>query len=743
MQRPADFGLQFSLLSLVIVALICAPVSAAGLPGAHPRRSAATPPAGNASYAPGEVVIGWQPDARATQAHDRPRLSVDRSSPEWRQTAQRLTARTGLAVLDTEPEYGMARLAVPAGQEHAAIAQLLTLPWVKYAEPNYMAHAAGYPNDPHIGIQWNMRRVAAPEAWDLTFGSYSLVVAVIDSGVDLYHPEFTGRLRPGYDYVNGDDLPYDDYGHGTHVTGILAAAANNGIGVAGLAAAIRILPLKVLDAQGSGYYYNIALAIRRAADSGAQIINLSLGGFSDSLDLQEAVSYALGRNCFVAAAAGNCADGGAGCAGRNPNYYPAAYAGVVAVGATDHFDNWATYSGYKSYLALSAPGGVGSDPIWSTLPGSGYGSKYGTSMATPLVSAAAALILTYMPTATPAQIADILKNTADKVGPYTYVGGRNDWYGAGRLNVARAVRWAYPPALKPTTDRPRFLLGAPVTQQRLALALNNESAQPATWQATVLEGAAWLSVTPSDGVSAYSAPGKLTLQAGPTALGPGEYDGVIEIKTLAPVVTTFRIYVTLRVAASLQQQFVPLTVSQDRAADWVDPTLGGAPIYPTDSAPALVSLPFPVAFYGSTYQAMWVSFKGYTSFTQPGTEFAASQSACLPTGTAPNDAIYILWQNWSPALGGQVYIEQPDTDRFAVTWYQVRRWEGDLRHSFQVIFLRSGEMSLKYHTVQSPTLGTVGAEYWDGTVAQQIACAGAGRLPVDGDAFPLTAILPW
>jgi subtilisin family serine protease len=741
-----------------------------------------------APLVPGEVVIGWQPEAAALAQRQPGQLDVDRASPAWRQAVERLTARTGLAVLDLAPEYGMARLAVPTGQERTAAARLAALPWVKHAAPNYIAHAAedtakargtiaercpelvegpaeaspfdklrgrarqqfsgirhaaSYPNDPRIGDQWHMRRIGAPAAWDLTFGSYSLIVAVIDSGVDLGHPEFAGRLRPGYDYVNQDDAPNDDYGHGTHVTGLIAAAANNGAGVAGLAANVNILPLKVLDAQGAGAYYNIKTAIRRAADSGVQVINLSLGGLAEDPELQDAVNYALSKNIFVAAAAGNCAGGGDGCGGlTNPIYYPAAYPGVVAVAASDHFDNWASYSGFKYYVALAAPGGVSGDQVLSTLPG-GYGLKSGTSMATAQVSAAAALALTFMPAATYTQVADILKNTADKVGPYTYVGGRNDFFGAGRLNVGRAVRWAYPPSLKSPSGPYRFLLGAPVTQASSTLPILNDSDQPVTWQASELTGATWLTLTPGRGVTTFSAPDTLALRAGPTALGPGEYDAVIQIRALSPATASFLIFATLKVAGGVRQHFLPLVTQQVLTMNWIDPAAGGNPIYPTDELPYRVGLPFPIPFYGQSYNAVSVSFKGYVSFTQPGSGSAVAQSACLPTAALPNDAIYVLWQNWDPALGGQVFVQQPDSDRFAITWFQVRRFPGDLPHSFQLIFFRDGRLALQYRTVQTPVQGTIGNENWDGTIATQLACNGAGVLPADGDAFALSAQLPW
>lgn len=720
-------------------------VEDAAAPGLADRASDRTPGEADAlaSYIPGEVVIGWRPDP-AAQAQVRPgQLAGDRATAAWRQAAAELADRTGLAVLDVIPEYGMARLATPRGEEAATAARLAALPWVTHAGLNYIARAAAYPNDPRIGEQWHLRRINAPAAWDLTFGSYSLVVAVIDSGIDLGHPEFAGRLLPGFDYVNWDNTPNDDNGHGTHVAGIIAAAANNGNGVAGLAANVKLLPLKVLDAQGNGSYYNIITAIRSAADSGVQVINLSLGGFEHNPLLQDAITYAASRNVFVAAAAGNCAQGGVGCpAETNPIFYPAAYPGAIAVAASDHFDNWAPYSGFKYYVALAAPGGLSSDPVLSTIPG-GYGWKFGASMATAQVSAAAALVLTYMPTATPGQTADILKNTADKVGPYTYIAGRNDWFGAGRLNVGRAVRWAYPPALRAETTAYRFLLGGPLAQSSVTLPILNDSDQPTTWQATELTGAAWLRLTPGRGVASYSAADTLALQVGPTAPAPGEYDAVVRVAALSPATNSFLIFVTLKVAPTVQQSFLPAIMRRGQAASWIDPASGGYAIYPTDASPARVGLPFPVAFYGQNHNAISVSFKGYVSFTQPGAGPSVAQPTCLPTAALPNDAIYVLWQDWDPAQGGQVFVQQPDADRFVVTWSQMRRFAGDVPHSFQLVFFRDGALTLQYRSVQTPTPGTIGLENWDGTVATQVACGGIGDLPADGDAISLVARLPW
>jgi thermitase len=745
---------------------------AVGLPA-----QAATPTTTEARYVPGEVVIGWQPGSVESPAIARPgELDEDRESQAWQRAVQTLARRTGLEVLDAHLAHRVARLAAPAGREWAAIAHLRTLPWITYAEPNYIIHVplpraqdtavelsgltrgselsspasvsskpqgiVVYPNDPFIGDQWNIRRIGAAAAWAVTMGSHSIAVAVIDSGIDRTHPEFAGRLLPGYDYVNSDNDPSDDYGHGTHVAGILAAAANNATGIAGLAPNVKILPLKVLDAGGAGTYANIASAIRRAADSNVQVINLSLGGFYPSSDLQAAVNYAA-RKALIVAAAGNCAQGGPQCNYQvNPSYYPAAYAGVLAVAACDRYDNWASYSGYKPYIALTAPGGTWSDPIWSTVPG-GYDFMYGTSMATPLVSASAALVWTLAPAATYAQVGDILKSTADKVGPYAYTGGRNDYFGSGRLNVAKAVRWAYPPSLTPITETQTLLLGGPVAQQSLRLPLVNPSDQAVWWQATVTQGMGWLNISPISGSTSYSNPNTLVLWAGPTALPVGTYSGVIQVQSIYPQVGGFNIQVRLQIADTVRQVRLPLVSNQALKAIWIDPLAGGQALDLANDSARQLPLPFPVNFYGRTYSAIWVSDNGLAFFGRPDLGATYNRSGCLPSATAPNDAIYVLWQDWNPDLGGQIYAHHPASDRYVLTWHQMRRTAGDSPHSFQLVLLRDGRLLLQYQVVEALVQGTIGIENFDGTVAEQVVCDGVGRPVNSGDALFLWPILPW
>jgi type VII secretion-associated serine protease mycosin len=302
---------------------------------------------------------------------------------------------------------------------------------VRWTQPEVEYKASWTPNDPYYSSQWGLPKIGAPAAWNTTRGSSSVVVAVVDTGVDLDHPDLASRIdvANGYDFVGHSPVANDDNGHGTHVAGIVAATANNGVGVAGTAPDCRILPVKVLDASGRGSTLDVADGIRWAVAKGAEVINLSLASTAPDSYTRSAVAYALASNVVVVAAAGN--DGSS--AGAS---YPAAYPGVVGVGASNASDFRASFSNYGSGLDVTAPG---VDIMSAETPldrGLYYGQKSGTSMASPFVAGVAALVRSQNPTLFQSRIAAHLQATAQDLG----TPGFDYQYGWGLVRADLAVQ---------------------------------------------------------------------------------------------------------------------------------------------------------------------------------------------------------------------------------------------------------------------------------------------------------------
>ncbi|MFL5734721.1 MAG: S8 family serine peptidase [Chloroflexia bacterium] len=314
---------------------------------------------------------------------------------------------------------------------------------VSYAGPNHLFHVTNSPNDEQYvnHQQWGVTQVKAEQAWDVTTGSDSIVIAILDTGTAGNHPDLEGKVLPGWNALCSCDNSSDDHGHGTYTAGIAAAASNNGQGVVGMSWGAKVLPVKVLSGSGSGSEEGIARGIRWAVDNGARIISASLGGDINTPVMQDAVNYAHDRNVLFVAAAGNNPDG-------RPNY-PAGYDTVLAVGATGPSDTVTGFSSYGPYVDVSAPG-VG---ILSTSWDNGtldYEYGNGTSASTPFVSGAAALVWTVNPQLTADQVKQILEDSSDDVGDP----GWDDHSGWGRLNAFKAVQMAQQGAPPPRTATP-------------------------------------------------------------------------------------------------------------------------------------------------------------------------------------------------------------------------------------------------------------------------------------------------
>ena len=306
-----------------------------------------------------------------------------------------------------------------------------------YVEHAHYVYTTYIPNDPLFKNQWGPKDINLTKAWDITLGNDTIIVAVVDTGIDYTHPDIAAHYLPlGYDIVNNDPDPLDDNGHGTHCAGIIAAVINNSIGIAGTAN-VKLIAEKVLAANGTGTDYDVALGIQYAVDNGSKVISMSLGGPLPSITLQNAVQYAWSKGAVLVAASGND--------GLATIDYPAAYPEVIAVGAINESNQLAWFSNYGKEQELVAPGVniLSTMPTYPVYLNTTYGvpldyaNLSGTSMATPFVAGVAALTWATHPTATNAQIRYILNHTAIDLG----APGWDIYYGYGKVDAYKAITY--------------------------------------------------------------------------------------------------------------------------------------------------------------------------------------------------------------------------------------------------------------------------------------------------------------
>ena len=299
-------------------------------------------------------------------------------------------------------------------------------PYLTYIEQDAVVTGDMTPNDPAFDAltqSYGQQIVQAPRGWNFSIGITETVVAILDTGITPDHSEFIGRVLSGYDFINDDDEPIDDHGHGTHVAGIAAAALNNEQGAAGICPQCSILPVKVLDSGNKGTWGTVAAGIYFAVDNGARVINLSLGATVSSRTLETAIQYAQEHDVLVVASSGN--------AGSSTPYYPAALPYVVAVGATTDQDVLWSLSNTGEHIDLTAPG----VRVYSTYNNLGYANMSGTSMAAPFVTGLIGLLASFNPELTGVELVDFLTANADDLGDV----GKDAQYGFGRINVHRTL----------------------------------------------------------------------------------------------------------------------------------------------------------------------------------------------------------------------------------------------------------------------------------------------------------------
>lgn len=398
-------------------------------------------PNDSARYASDEVIVRLKSAASLNGVRGRLRA----------QAAASFTARAGARV-SSHPTYIQAMseldrtyvLKLQPGEDvESKLAELRKDPDIESAGPNYRYRVFRTPDDSLYGDLWGLRNTGqssgsagadmdAEIAWDTVTGSASVVVAVIDTGIDTTHPDLAANIGTGYDFGDGDSNPHDDCtdptvrGHGSHVSGIISAVGNNATGVTGVGWGLSIMPLKVAQSDCDLFLDDVASALVYATNNGAHVVNISLGGEHEAT-MQAAVNAATSAGLVVVAAAGN---------ESTDDFtfsYPAAYSDVVAVAATDRTDQVASFSNYGSWVDIAAPG----DEIRSTIPSNTYGYKSGTSMASPMVAGVVGLMKSLNPAMTRAQILTKLAQATEDIDALnpTYVG----LIGAGRINAAYAL----------------------------------------------------------------------------------------------------------------------------------------------------------------------------------------------------------------------------------------------------------------------------------------------------------------
>lgn len=315
---------------------------------------------------------------------------------------------------------------VSRGRRAAILAQYRKDNAVAFAEADAQLAPAAIPNDPNYNVQWHHAKIQAPTAWDRTKGSASLIIAICDTGVDPNHPDLKDKLLAGYNSDDGSTNWSDIHGHGTAVAGTAAAIGNNGTFGTGVAWYCKILPVRITNAtNGVAYMSKMAAGITWAADHGAKVINLSYETYANgalSSTVLSACRYAESKGAVVVIAAGNLNTNPAG------NGDPSE---AIYVSAVDSSDTKSSFSNYGPYIDIAAPG----QNIYTTTRGGGYGPWNGTSFAAPIVSGVMALIFSANPSLSVSDAKQILFSNADNIGTSTY-------YGAGRVNAARAVQAA-------------------------------------------------------------------------------------------------------------------------------------------------------------------------------------------------------------------------------------------------------------------------------------------------------------
>ena len=610
----------------------------------------------------------------------------------------------------------------------AAMERYMRHPLIEYAEPDFIVNTSQIspqftPND-LVSNLWGLNNtgqtggtvdadIDAPEAWDIRTDASTVIVGVVDTGIDYNHPDLAANMWRNVNETAGDGIdndgngyiddvhgingitnsgnPMDDQYHGTHVSGTIGAVGNNGVGLVGVAPNVKLMGLKFLSSSGSGSTSDAIKCINYGRQMGAHILSNSWGGGGFSQALYDAISAANNAGVLFVAAAGNSSadnDGG--------EYYPANYnvPNVVAVAATDHNDARSSFSsyGYKKVL-LGAPG----TNIYSTYPNNSYNTISGTSMATPHVSGAFAMLKAHRPDLD--TLPKLIQHIAMSTDPIPSMA--NITYSGGRLNLHKALSGQLRAIAHISSDKRSAAPGDVIT-------FTDNSLGPNITSRTIDFGDGSIEPISGSAQHVYSASGNYTVTL-KIVSGGIEY--------------------TRSMTVAVQENY---TVSSG-TYDWVDTTGMTAVTLTDDSASGIVTLPFTLRFYGGNYTSLYIGSNGLVTLGGSTGATAFSNSA-IPSSATPNAALYPYWDDLNPATGGTIR-HGSFPGGYVVSYEGVPHYsDSTAKLFFQVHIYQTGEIEFHYQDVK-PTLAngggksaTVGIEDATGSTARQYSLNGSSLL---------------